>query len=179
DMAMGLGNIILATIFQLEFVLIVEKLQELQTLRIQKLKNQAARAWTKWEMMTVLLVPNEEIIKRGDDDKFSLPLQSHFLGDLVLSPSVFPHEFSTSHIQFTLSSKCETFMPSTITPIAFKGSFSVLKLIPGTSNEADEDYSRENRNPIPTLSMVILFNFFQNDQGIMYWLYGSILRKIT
>ncbi|ESR35926.1 hypothetical protein CICLE_v10030436mg [Citrus x clementina] len=32
----------------------------------------AARAWTKWEMMTAHLLPNEENIKRGEDDIFSL-----------------------------------------------------------------------------------------------------------
>lgn len=32
----------------------------------------AARAWTKWEMMTAHLLPNEENIKKGDDDAFSL-----------------------------------------------------------------------------------------------------------
>ncbi|XP_017971953.1 PREDICTED: proline iminopeptidase isoform X2 [Theobroma cacao] len=32
----------------------------------------AARAWTKWEMMTAHLLPNDDNIKRGDDDNFSL-----------------------------------------------------------------------------------------------------------
>jgi len=32
----------------------------------------AAKAWTTWEMMTAHLIPNEENIKRGDDDNFSL-----------------------------------------------------------------------------------------------------------
>lgn len=32
----------------------------------------AARAWTKWEMETAHLLPNEENIKKGDDDVFSL-----------------------------------------------------------------------------------------------------------
>ncbi|XP_047256101.1 proline iminopeptidase-like [Capsicum annuum] len=32
----------------------------------------AARAWTKWEMMTAHLLPNKENIKRGYDDHFSL-----------------------------------------------------------------------------------------------------------
>lgn len=32
----------------------------------------AARAWTKWEMMTAHLIPNEDNVKRGDDDYFSL-----------------------------------------------------------------------------------------------------------
>ncbi|KAI9181881.1 hypothetical protein LWI28_019637 [Acer negundo] len=41
----------------------------------------AARAWTKWEMMTAHLLPNEENIKRGDDDKFSLAfarIENHY-----------------------------------------------------------------------------------------------------
>ncbi|EPS69083.1 proline iminopeptidase, partial [Genlisea aurea] len=32
----------------------------------------AARAWTKWEMMTAHLLPNNDSIKRGDDDEFCL-----------------------------------------------------------------------------------------------------------
>ncbi|KAF5448364.1 hypothetical protein F2P56_028910, partial [Juglans regia] len=41
----------------------------------------AARAWTKWEMMTAHLLPNEEIIKKGDDDNFSLAfarIENHY-----------------------------------------------------------------------------------------------------
>ncbi|XP_060216670.1 proline iminopeptidase isoform X2 [Lycium barbarum] len=41
----------------------------------------AARAWTKWEMMTAHLLPNEENIKRGDDDDFSLAfarIENHY-----------------------------------------------------------------------------------------------------
>ncbi|XAR52972.1 Prolyl aminopeptidase [Bertholletia excelsa] len=41
----------------------------------------AARAWTKWEMMTAHLLPNEEDIKNGDDDKFSLAfarIENHY-----------------------------------------------------------------------------------------------------
>ncbi|XP_047266980.1 proline iminopeptidase isoform X3 [Capsicum annuum] len=41
----------------------------------------AARAWTKWEMMTAHLLPNEENIKRGDDDHFSLAfarIENHY-----------------------------------------------------------------------------------------------------
>ncbi|OWM63713.1 proline iminopeptidase isoform X1 [Punica granatum] len=41
----------------------------------------AARAWTTWEMMTAHLHPNEENIKRGDDDKFSLAfarIENHY-----------------------------------------------------------------------------------------------------
>ncbi|KAI5661263.1 hypothetical protein M9H77_20586 [Catharanthus roseus] len=41
----------------------------------------AARAWTKWEMMTAHLLPNEENIKRGDDDAFSLAfarIENHY-----------------------------------------------------------------------------------------------------
>ncbi|KAL7199586.1 hypothetical protein ACSBR2_021806 [Camellia fascicularis] len=36
----------------------------------------AARAWTKWELMTARLLPNEDNIKKGDDDKFSLGLKT-------------------------------------------------------------------------------------------------------
>ncbi|XP_004250732.2 proline iminopeptidase [Solanum lycopersicum] len=41
----------------------------------------AARAWTKWEMMTSHLLPNEENIKKGDDDDFSLAfarIENHY-----------------------------------------------------------------------------------------------------
>ncbi|XP_009621959.1 proline iminopeptidase isoform X2 [Nicotiana tomentosiformis] len=41
----------------------------------------AARAWTKWEMMTAHLLPNEENIKRGDADDFSLAfarIENHY-----------------------------------------------------------------------------------------------------
>ncbi|KAB1208302.1 Proline iminopeptidase [Morella rubra] len=41
----------------------------------------AARAWTKWEMMTAHLLPNEENIKKGDDDNFSLAfarIENHY-----------------------------------------------------------------------------------------------------
>lgn len=32
----------------------------------------AAKIWTKWEMMTAHLLPNDENIKKGDSDTFSL-----------------------------------------------------------------------------------------------------------
>lgn len=41
----------------------------------------AAKLWTKWEMMTAHLLPNEENIKRGDDDAFSLAfarIENHY-----------------------------------------------------------------------------------------------------
>ncbi|KAE9599319.1 putative prolyl aminopeptidase [Lupinus albus] len=41
----------------------------------------AARAWTKWEMMTAHLLPNEDNIKKGDDDFFSLAfarIENHY-----------------------------------------------------------------------------------------------------
>ncbi|XP_009764687.1 proline iminopeptidase [Nicotiana sylvestris] len=41
----------------------------------------AARAWTKWEMMTAHLLPDEENIKRGDVDDFSLAfarIENHY-----------------------------------------------------------------------------------------------------
>ncbi|KAK9163610.1 hypothetical protein Syun_004512 [Stephania yunnanensis] len=50
----------------------------------------AAKAWTKWEMMTAHLRPNEENIKRGDDDKFSLAfarIENHFFVNKGFFPS--------------------------------------------------------------------------------------------
>ncbi|KAM3694768.1 hypothetical protein ACB098_07G079500 [Castanea mollissima] len=50
----------------------------------------AARAWTKWEMMTAHLLPNEENIKRGDDDKFSLAfarIENHYFVNQGFFPS--------------------------------------------------------------------------------------------
>ncbi|PQP92336.1 proline iminopeptidase isoform X3 [Prunus yedoensis var. nudiflora] len=38
----------------------------------QEVQCAAARAWTMWEMMTAHLFPNNDNIKRGEDDKFSL-----------------------------------------------------------------------------------------------------------
>ncbi|XP_011088015.1 proline iminopeptidase [Sesamum indicum] len=41
----------------------------------------AARAWTKWEMMTAHLLPNEANIQRGDDDEFCLAfarIENHY-----------------------------------------------------------------------------------------------------
>jgi proline iminopeptidase len=32
----------------------------------------AAKAWTSWEMATSYLVPNEESLKRGENDQFAL-----------------------------------------------------------------------------------------------------------
>ncbi|XP_059649189.1 uncharacterized protein LOC132295108 isoform X1 [Cornus florida] len=59
-----------------------------------KLQNSiAVRAWTKWEMMTAHLLPNEENIKKGDDDKFSLAfarIENHYFVLLYLEhPSFF------------------------------------------------------------------------------------------
>ncbi|MCO5559481.1 hypothetical protein L7F22_013081 [Adiantum nelumboides] len=45
----------------------------------------ASKAWTKWEMATLFLLPNEESLKRSKDDNFSLHPQAH-LKLLVLSP---------------------------------------------------------------------------------------------
>ncbi|XP_027112723.1 proline iminopeptidase-like [Coffea arabica] len=45
------------------------------------IQNAAAKAWTKWEMMTAHLHPNEENIKKGDDDMFSLAfarIENHY-----------------------------------------------------------------------------------------------------
>ncbi|XP_010647982.1 proline iminopeptidase isoform X2 [Vitis vinifera] len=50
----------------------------------------AARAWTKWEMMTAHLLPNEENIKKGDDDKFSLAfarIENHYFVNKGFFPS--------------------------------------------------------------------------------------------
>lgn len=50
----------------------------------------AARAWTKWEMMTAHLLPNEENIKRGDDDYFSLAfarIENHYFVNKGFLPS--------------------------------------------------------------------------------------------
>ncbi|RYR35802.1 hypothetical protein Ahy_A10g050906 isoform B [Arachis hypogaea] len=50
----------------------------------------AARAWTKWEMMTAHLLPNEENIKREDDDKFSLAfarIENHYFVNKGFLPS--------------------------------------------------------------------------------------------
>ncbi|XP_022984887.1 proline iminopeptidase [Cucurbita maxima] len=50
----------------------------------------AARAWTKWEMMTAHLLPNEENIKRGEDDKFSLAfarIENHYFVHKGFFPS--------------------------------------------------------------------------------------------
>ncbi|KAK7246666.1 hypothetical protein RIF29_41536 [Crotalaria pallida] len=50
----------------------------------------AARAWTKWEMMTAHLLPNEDNIKRGDDDYFSLAfarIENHYFVNKGFFPS--------------------------------------------------------------------------------------------
>lgn len=50
----------------------------------------AARAWTKWEMMTAHLHPNEDNIKRGDDDHFSLAfarIENHYFVNKGFFPS--------------------------------------------------------------------------------------------
>ncbi|XP_010248469.1 PREDICTED: proline iminopeptidase [Nelumbo nucifera] len=50
----------------------------------------AARMWTKWEMMTAHLLPNEESVKRGDDDKFSLAfarIENHYFVNKGFFPS--------------------------------------------------------------------------------------------
>ncbi|KAK6945899.1 Alpha/beta hydrolase fold-1, partial [Dillenia turbinata] len=50
----------------------------------------AARAWTKWEMMTAHLLPNDENIKRGDDDFFSLAfarIENHYFVNKGFFPS--------------------------------------------------------------------------------------------
>ncbi|EOX97279.1 Proline iminopeptidase isoform 2 [Theobroma cacao] len=50
----------------------------------------AARAWTKWEMMTAHLLPNDDNIKRGDDDNFSLAfarIENHYFVNKGFLPS--------------------------------------------------------------------------------------------
>ncbi|KAJ8452907.1 hypothetical protein Cgig2_014670 [Carnegiea gigantea] len=50
----------------------------------------AAKAWTTWEMMTAHLIPNEENIKRGDDDNFSLAfarIENHYFVNRGFFPS--------------------------------------------------------------------------------------------
>ncbi|KAJ4965610.1 hypothetical protein NE237_017459 [Protea cynaroides] len=50
----------------------------------------AARIWTTWEMMTAHLLPNEENIKKGNDDKFSLAfarIENHYFLNKGFFPS--------------------------------------------------------------------------------------------
>lgn len=50
----------------------------------------AARAWTKWEMMTAHLLPNEVTVKRGDDDEFCLAfarIENHYFVNKGFFPS--------------------------------------------------------------------------------------------
>lgn len=50
----------------------------------------AARAWTKWEMMTAHLLPNEVTVKRGDDDEFCLAfarIENHYFVNKGFLPS--------------------------------------------------------------------------------------------
>ncbi|KAJ0078358.1 hypothetical protein Patl1_37258 [Pistacia atlantica] len=46
------------------------KTRVMETSQDLSFKFAAARAWTKWEMMTAHLLPNEDNIKKGDDDYF-------------------------------------------------------------------------------------------------------------
>ncbi|XP_047983332.1 proline iminopeptidase [Salvia hispanica] len=50
----------------------------------------AARAWTKWEMMTAHLLPNEATAGRGEDDKFCLAfarIENHYFVNKGFFPS--------------------------------------------------------------------------------------------
>ncbi|KAL2512014.1 Proline iminopeptidase [Abeliophyllum distichum] len=50
----------------------------------------ASRAWTKWEMMTAHLLPNEVTLKRGDDDEFCLAfarIENHYFMNKGFLPS--------------------------------------------------------------------------------------------
>ncbi|KAB2600689.1 proline iminopeptidase [Pyrus ussuriensis x Pyrus communis] len=56
----------------------------------QEIQYAAARAWTMWEMMTAHLLPNNENIKRGEDDKFSLAfarIENHYFVNKGFFPS--------------------------------------------------------------------------------------------
>ncbi|KAG2298080.1 hypothetical protein Bca4012_009291 [Brassica carinata] len=50
----------------------------------------AARAWTKWEMMTAHLLPDDGNIQRAEDDKFSLAfarIENHYFVNKAFFPS--------------------------------------------------------------------------------------------
>ncbi|KAL8160918.1 hypothetical protein V2J09_012407 [Rumex salicifolius] len=50
----------------------------------------AARAWTTWELMTAHLLPDEENIKRGENDKFALAfarIENHYFVNKGFFPS--------------------------------------------------------------------------------------------
>ncbi|XP_022899278.1 proline iminopeptidase [Olea europaea var. sylvestris] len=50
----------------------------------------ASRAWTKWEMMTAHLIPNEVTLKKGDDDEFCLAfarIENHYFMNKGFFPS--------------------------------------------------------------------------------------------
>ncbi|GJP40808.1 hypothetical protein CLOM_g482 [Closterium sp. NIES-68] len=50
----------------------------------------AARHWTEWEMATSYLLPNEDSLKRGEDDKFALAfarIESHYFVNKGFLPS--------------------------------------------------------------------------------------------
>ncbi|KAL9275514.1 Proline iminopeptidase-like protein [Drosera capensis] len=55
-----------------------------------KTQHAAAKAWAKWEMVTAHLLLNEENIKRGDDDSFSLAfarIENHYFVNKGFFPS--------------------------------------------------------------------------------------------
>uniref|UniRef100_A0A9I9DHI4 Proline iminopeptidase n=1 Tax=Cucumis melo TaxID=3656 RepID=A0A9I9DHI4_CUCME len=58
----------------------------------------AARAWTKWEMMTAHLLPNEENIKRGEDDNFSL--EDSGFSQAMAQPPYFENLFEISFLHY-------------------------------------------------------------------------------
>ncbi|KAK8938016.1 Proline iminopeptidase [Platanthera guangdongensis] len=50
----------------------------------------AAKIWTTWELMTAHLIPNEENIDKGNDDKFSLAfarIENHYFFNRGFLPS--------------------------------------------------------------------------------------------
>ncbi|XP_057867014.2 proline iminopeptidase isoform X2 [Cryptomeria japonica] len=53
-------------------------------------KNSAAKIWTKWEMMTSHLLPNEEYMRKGDDNEFSLAfacIENHYFKNKAFFPT--------------------------------------------------------------------------------------------
>lgn len=44
----------------------------------------AAKAWTNWEMATSYLVPNEDSLKRGENEQFALVLSQSSSKNMIL-----------------------------------------------------------------------------------------------
>ena len=82
---------------------------------------EAAKRWTMWEMMTAHLIQNNDNIKRGEDDKFSLasPLTSIFfcwyhyiIPTPFLSPTQCAHFFSAFILIFSFVQRLRIICPS-------------------------------------------------------------------